>query len=149
MSTNVTTQNKIPEGKDLKITFAPSTLSSIRAELGPDVSLYEYTISVLTEDPKLAPFSKEISAIVNQQDDVVFVLVSKVSNNDLRSNLRTALASLFIEYEDEIGKVELIDRKASKSTAASHFDTYKWWYIGGGTALAIGITAAVVMRNRN
>ena len=24
-----------------------------------------------------------------------------------------------------------------------------WWYIGGGAVLAIGITAAVVMRNRD
>ena len=39
--------------------------------------------------------------------------------------------------------------KVGKAESASHFDTYKWWYIGGGTALAIGITAAVVMRNRD
>lgn len=39
-----------------------------------------------------------------------------------------------------------IPQETSKS--ASHLDTYKWWYIGGGAALVIGITTAIVLRKK-
>ena len=147
MSTEVTTTNAIPEGKDLKVTFAPSTLSALRGEVGPDMSLRDYIILDITEDAKFAPFKNEIGAIVEQVGgDTIIFRISEVSNNDLRSNLRTALAPL-VEHGDEISKAELIDAEASKSTAASHLATYKWWYLGGATAVAAA--AIVIMRKKD
>ena len=154
--------NRQVEDYEDKLSRHNKLAESFMTNMGREIRAFDHYLIPMMRDPhKVAADSASLKkGLIVEGNRVVIPadLITTALLPIVRRALDGSVRPFSVRFIAPISKPEseVTDREVSKvvgdtvgeTKSASHLDTYKWWYIGGGTALAVGITAAVVMRNR-
>ena len=143
-----------PPDKDLKLTYDLNNaeVKDIVSRFG---SLKRAMIIDLLEDPKLEKSSheEELSLVLEAPEEGVLIFrTARISDSNVREVLNRVLSMILnSELPPEIISRELItqgsalkEQQEDTQKHSTHFDKYKWWYIGGG----VSFVAFLVVKNR-